>query len=194
MITLIANVALSEVPINKHPLTDDVDFKSVETSVAYNAPGMALSWIFTDPLGNVTVTSVTPTTGGNYDWTNQGLGFYGIEIPKSGGASINNNQVGTGFFTGSMTGVLPFTGPEIEFLLGGKITGGSPSTTQCICTDLAGTVNDQHKEAYIKFLDGAAKDAPRKITGFNSTTNELTFDALPTAPSVGDTFVIMNGA
>jgi hypothetical protein len=38
-----------------------------------------------------------------------------IEIPASGGASINNNTAGFGWFTGICTGVLPWRGPIIGF-------------------------------------------------------------------------------
>lgn len=114
------DAALSEVPVNLLPLLDDTDFKSIEGAVAYNAAGMALRWHFITPAGAYTVTSVTPTTGGNYDWTDQGdSGIYTIEIPASGGASINNDTEGFGWFTGVATGVLPWRGPVIGFRAAG---------------------------------------------------------------------------
>jgi hypothetical protein len=119
MIWMDVDVALSEVPVNVAPLTDDSDFKSVESAVAYNASGMALYWHFVTPDGNYTVTQVTPTTGGTYDWAHQNQGMYTIEIPASGGASINNNTEGWGFFTGYATGVLPWRGPTIGFRAAG---------------------------------------------------------------------------
>lgn len=110
------DVALAEVPVNKVPLIDDTDFKSIEGAVAYNAGGMALRWHFVTSAGAYTVTSVTPTTGGDYDWTDQGdSGVYTIEIPASGGASINNDTEGYGWFTGVATGVLPWTSPIYGF-------------------------------------------------------------------------------
>ena len=109
------DAALSEVPVNVAPLTDDGDFKSIESSVAYNASGMALYWHFITTGGAYTVTQVTPTTSGDYDWTHQGQGLYSIEIPASGGASINNDTEGFGYFTGEATGVLPWRGPTIGF-------------------------------------------------------------------------------
>jgi hypothetical protein len=110
------DVNLSEVPVNVLPLLDDTDFKSIEAAVAYNATGIALYWHFVTPAGAYTVTAVTPTTGGNYDWTDQGdAGIYTIEIPASGGASINNDTEGFGWFTGKATGVLPWRGPVIGF-------------------------------------------------------------------------------
>lgn len=115
MIWMDVDVALSEVPVNAVGLTDDSDFKSLETSVAYNAAGMSLEWHFVTTAGAYTVTSVTPTTGGTYDWAHQGKAKYTIEIPATGGASINNDTEGYGWFEGSATGVLPWRGPTIGF-------------------------------------------------------------------------------
>lgn len=114
------DTALSEVPVNIMPLIDDTDFKSIEGAIAYNAAGMALYWHFVTTGGAYTVTAVTPTTAGNYDWTDQGAaGIYTIEIPASGGASINNDTEGFGWFTGVCTGVLPWRGPTIGFRAAG---------------------------------------------------------------------------
>jgi hypothetical protein len=97
-------------------LIDDTDFKTIEGAIAYNAAGMALFWHFCTSAGVYTVTAVTPTTAGVYDWTDQGTaGVYTIEIPASGGASINNDTEGYGWFTGVATGVLPWRGPVIGF-------------------------------------------------------------------------------
>lgn len=110
------DTALSEVPVNIAPLIDDTDFKTIEGAVAYNAAGMALRWHFVTSAGAYTVTSVTPTTAGNYDWTDQGdSGIYTIEIPASGGASVNNDTEGYGWFTGVATGVLPWRSPIYGF-------------------------------------------------------------------------------
>lgn len=110
------DTALGEVPINKMPLIDDGDFKSREESVAYNAAGLDLVWNFVTTAGAMTQTAVTPTdTGGNYDWVNQGNGNYSIEIPASGGASINNDTEGFGWFSGVATGILPWVGPVCGF-------------------------------------------------------------------------------
>lgn len=110
------DTALAEVPVNLMPLIDDTDFKTIEGAVAYNAAGMALYWHFVTSAGAYTLTAVTPTTAGNYDWTDQGAaGIYTIEIPASGGASINNDTEGYGWFTGVATGVLPWRGPVCGF-------------------------------------------------------------------------------
>lgn len=110
------DAALSEVPVCKMPLIDDTDFKAREESVAYNQAGLDLLWNFTTTAGVFTQTAVTPTdTGGDYDWVNQGNGLYTIEIPASGGASINNDTEGFGYFSGYATGILPWIGPTIGF-------------------------------------------------------------------------------
>lgn len=119
MIWMDVDTALSEVPVNTCPLTDDTDFKTVETAVAYNAAGLTLYWHFVTTAGAHTSTQVTPTTGGAYDWAHQAQGMYTIEIPASGGASINNDTEGFGWFTGVATGVLPWRGPTIGFRAAG---------------------------------------------------------------------------
>ena len=108
------DVALSEVPVNVTALIDDTDFVTLETAIAYNAAGMSLAWHFVTTAGSYTVTSVTPTTAGDHDWTNQGGAKYTLEIPASGG-TINNDTEGFGWFEGTITGVLPFRGPTITF-------------------------------------------------------------------------------
>jgi len=114
------DTALAEVPVNAFPLIDDTDFKTREESVAYNQAGLDLLWNFVTPAGAFTQTAVTPTdTAGNYDWVNQGNGMYTIEIPATGGASINNNTEGFGWFTGFATGILPWRGPLIGFRAAG---------------------------------------------------------------------------
>jgi hypothetical protein len=114
-IYLDVDTALAEVPVNLMPLLDDTDFKTIEDAVAYNAAGMALRWHFITSAGAYSVTSVTPTTAGVHDWTDQGdSGVYTIEIPASGG-TINNDTEGYGWFTGTATGVLPWRGPVICF-------------------------------------------------------------------------------
>lgn len=113
------DTALSEVPVNLLSLLDDTDFKSREETVAYNATGLELIWHFVTTGGATSATVVTPTTGGDYDWAHQDGGLYTIEIPASGGASINNDTEGFGWFSGVATGVLPWRGPVIGFRASG---------------------------------------------------------------------------
>lgn len=113
------DAALAEVPVNIMPLIDDGDFKTRETGIVFNQAGMDLVWNFVTPAGATTQTAVTPTAAGDYDWAHQGDGMYSIEIPAVGGASINNNTEGFGWFTGFCTGVLPWRGPIIGFRAAG---------------------------------------------------------------------------
>jgi hypothetical protein len=114
------DVALAEVPINASHLIDDSDFKTREESVTYDQAGLDLSWCFVTPAGAFTRTAVTPTdTAGDYDWVNQGNAYYTIEIPDSGGASINNDTEGTGWFEGFATGILPWRSPYFVFRAAG---------------------------------------------------------------------------
>jgi hypothetical protein len=105
--------------VNLLPLIDDTDFKTRETAITYDQAGMDLVWNFVTSAGTYTQTAVTPTTGGDYDWAHQGDGMYSIEIPASGGVSINNDTEGYGWFTGFCTGVLPWRGPVIGFRASG---------------------------------------------------------------------------
>lgn len=113
------DTAITEAPVNLVALTDDTDFKTRETGIVYNQAGMDLVWNFVTTAGVYTQTAVTPTTAGDYDWAHQGDGMYSIEIPASGGASINNDTEGFGWFTGICTGVLHWRGPVIGFRAAG---------------------------------------------------------------------------
>lgn len=107
-------------PVNKAPLIDDTDFKTREVSIAYNATGMDLVWNFETSAGATSQTAVTPTTGGgDYDWTHSGGGMYKIGIPASGGASINNDTEGYGWFSGICDGVLAWISPVYGFRAAG---------------------------------------------------------------------------
>jgi hypothetical protein len=84
--------------------------------------------------------------------------------------------------------------PLAEGALCGKITGGSPSATAFTSSQLTGTNADQYADAWVTFLTGTCAGATKKITAFNAGTDTVTCDALPAAPSVGDVFIIVNGA
>lgn len=124
------------VPVNLLPLLDDTDFKTIETAIAYNAAGMDLRWNFVTVAGVQTSTAVTPTTAGVYDWTHLGDGIYSMEIPASGGASANNDTEGFGWWSGIVTGVLPFRGPIVQFspaaIAHGLVTGTEWFPADCL--------------------------------------------------------------
>ncbi len=113
------DVALTEVPVNIISLIDDTDFKTEEDSVVYNATDMALVWNFTKTNGVYSQTACTPTSGGAYDWKNQGNGMYTIEIPASGGVTVNNDEEGFGYWKGKASGILSWRGPIIGFRAAG---------------------------------------------------------------------------
>ena len=127
------DTALAEVPVNLLPLIDDTDFKTRETGITYNQAGMDLVWNFVSTAGAMSQTAVAPTSAGDYDWAHQGDGIYSIEITASGGASINNDTEGHGWFSGICTGVLPWRGPVICFRAAGlndKLIDSAYSTTR----------------------------------------------------------------
>ena len=153
------------VPVNVCPLIDDTDFKTRETAVAYNAAGMDLVWNFVTSAGVVTQTAVTPTTAGVYDWAHAGDAMYTIEIPASGGASINNDTEGYGYFTGICTGVLAWRGPTICFRASGvndKLCDSAYDTTR----GLAGTA-----------LPGAAAEAAGGLYTRGTGAGQINQDA-----------------
>ena len=181
-IWLDVDAALASVPVNKMPLIDDTDFKTIEAAVVYNQAGLALFWNFTTTAGTTTVTAVTPTTAGVYDWTDfTTSGMYGIEIPASGGASANNDTEGVGHFTGVATGILPWTGPTIGFrdaAINNLLIDDAYSTTR----GLAGTA-----------LPAAAADAAGGLV--ISDAGGLGMDAVLSGntPQTGDTYALANG-
>ena len=108
------------VPLNVMPLLDDTDFKAIETGLVYNSAGLVLTWNFQTTAGVMTSTAITATTSGLHDISEPlaDVGMYGIEIPASGGNWANDGnaaRIGTGWFTGVATGILPWRGPFIKF-------------------------------------------------------------------------------
>ena len=108
------DAALAEVPVNKAPLVDATDGKTIEEAIAYNEGGMDLNWNFVTTAGAQTQTNVVPTTGGVHDWLHAGNGMYTIEIPASAG-TINNDTEGFGWFSGVTSACLPFISPVYGF-------------------------------------------------------------------------------
>lgn len=196
------DVALSEVPVNIMPLIDDTDFKTVEDAVAYNAAGMDLRWNFVTSAGSFTSTAVTPTTAGTYDWTHQGDGIYTIEIPASGGASINNDTEGYGWFSGKVTGVLPFRGPIIGFraaAINDALCDGGDlldvNVTQLLGTAWLTPAVAGTPDVNVKQISGDATAADNAESFFDGTGYAGTNNVIPTVttltghtPQTGDSF------
>lgn len=90
------------------PLIDDGDFKSLETSIAFNAPGMSVD-LFQETRLSLTKTDITPTSGSTNDWTHKGNGVYELEI-----TAAQNDATGVLWVVGVADGVLPFESPRYE--------------------------------------------------------------------------------
>jgi hypothetical protein len=175
-----------EVQVNLLSLLDDGDFKSRETTVAYDAAGMDLVWNFITVGGTVTQTAVTPTSGGNYDWAHVGDGIYKIEIPASGGASINNDTEGFGWFTGIVTGVLPWRGPVIQFspanVVNSLVTGSDK-----LQVDTVELGSDTQSATDLKdFADAGYDPSTNKVQGVLLTDTVTTYTG--NTPQTGDSF------
>jgi hypothetical protein len=177
---------------------DDTDFKSIET-LAYNA-GMTLKWVYVTLAGVVTITPVTPTdTGGNYDWVSLGSGMFTIEIPATGGASINNDTEGYGWFVGYSAGITPWRGPVIEFTLAipeyGIVVDDASNSIVSFKTDLASAVDNYCSGSFVKFISGNCINQTRKIAapGYGGTSKfVLVTSGFSEEPMPGDTFIIIN--
>lgn len=174
------------VPVNLFPLLDDTDFKTRETAVAYNAAGMDLVWNFVTAAGATTQTAVTPTTGGVYDWTHLGDGIYTMEIPASGGGSINNDTEGFGWFTGLATGVLAWRSPVFQFSPANVVNSlvvGSDLLDVSV-TQLAGVA--QSLTDLKDFADDGYDPSTNKVQGVVLTDTVTTYTG--NTPQTGDAF------
>jgi len=199
------DAALSEVPVNILALIDDTDFKTREESVTYNQAGMDLVWNFVSTAGVFTQTAVTPTSGGDYDWVNQGNGIYTIEIPASGGASINNDIEGFGWFVGYVTGILPWRGPIVGFraaaLNNALIDGGDVldiNTTQWNGTNVATPTVAGVPEVDVTHIEGASQSATDlkdfADAGYDPATNKVQGVVLVDTTTTNTDMVGTNGA
>jgi len=190
------------VPVNIVALMNDTDFKTIDETIAFNESGMDLNWNFITTNGVITQTNVTPTSGGVYDWTHVGNGMYKIEIPDSGGGSINNDAEGYGWFSGIADNILPFSGPVIGFraaaLNNALVDGGDNldvnvtqySGTNVGAPDTAGfpkvTIKDGAGQGEVALTSG-------KVDGVAlvdvTTTNSDMVAAAPTANQVRDSIL-----
>ena len=57
------------VPVNVAPIVDSTTGATIDETIAYNETGMDLNWNFVTTAGVITQTNITPTTGGDYDFT-----------------------------------------------------------------------------------------------------------------------------
>lgn len=180
------DAALSEVPVNKVPLVASADGFTIDSDVNYDAAGLSVIWNFVTCAGAYSQTAVTPTTGGAYDWVEQGNGMFTIEIPASGGASISNDTEGFGWFTGTVTGCCPFSSPVYGFRRAALndlfVEGGTASTNLEDFFDgtgyAGGTIN----------LDVNTKT----ITNNAITASSINADAITNAKIADDAIAVEN--
>lgn len=169
------DIELLEVRVNAVQLVDDTD-DSIEASVLFNQAGMDLVWNFTTTGGATTQTAVTPAASGDYAWINQGKGVYTLQIPATGGASINNNLAGHGQFSGEATGIRPWVGPIYTFraapLNNALIDGGD--VLDVSVTELAGVT--QSLADLKDFADEGYDPSANKVNGvvLVDTTTDVT--------------------
>jgi hypothetical protein len=183
--------------VNTGQLIDDTDFKTIEEAIAYDAAGMDLNWNFETTAGVITQINVTPTTGGDYDWTHVGNGIYKIEIPASGGVSANNDTEGFGYFSGFITGVLPFRGPTYGFraaaLNNALIDGGDVLDVNL--TEIGGVA--QSATDLKDFADAGYDPATNKVEGVktvDTTTTNTDMRGTDGAAVAGDDMNLANDA
>lgn len=189
------------IAVNKLPLVAKSDGTTISAAVAYNAAGMDLNWNFITLAGVTSQTNVVPTTTGDYDWVALGNGMYTIEIPASGGASINNDAAGWGWFSGETTAEAVFISPVYGFstdlttmrtgIIEGLAQTGTLSTTQAT-TDLTGYADDQLIGRTFTVLTGAAEGEQGQLDDYASAGGLMSFTATPltTAMGNGDKFKI----
>lgn len=185
-------VALPAVPLNTMPLINSTSGNAVVSTLAHNAAGLALHWNFLTSAGAFTRTQVTPAASGDYAMTSQGGGLLTIQMPASGGASINNNLEGVGWFTGVADGVLPWTGPRIGFRAAalnamfstGRIVGSLPQfmisdagiaqaiTASTVTLRAAATLEADTIAGSVLYISSSTtgRFQPVIITAYNATT------------------------
>jgi hypothetical protein len=193
------------VPANIMPLMDDTDFITREVAIVYNQAGMELAWNFVTSAGVPSYTAVTPTTSGVYDWTHVGGGMYKIEIPASGGASINNTAEGVGYFTGICTGVLAWRSPDIVFraaALNDALIDGGDSLDVNVTAVSGDTTAADNAEA---FFDGTGYAGTNNIipsvttvtgnvNGSVASVSGAVGSVTGHTPQTGDSYTLANGA
>jgi hypothetical protein len=185
------------VPLNLLPFVDDTDFKSIETVVS--ASSLWICWNFIPVTGSPTQVAFVPAT--IYD---RGNGIFTYNIPASSG-TINNDAEGSGWFTGSGIGLLPFRSPIFGFrasvLNSNLIVNANPLATgsglaTIPTTDYTALVSTRMSGSYLNSLASASRveaiqtdlDNPDQykatVTGLASASRveaiQTTVDSIPT--------------
>jgi hypothetical protein len=187
------------------PCIDDEDFKSREEELTYDQAGMEIDVILEETDGTISVTAVTPTESGDYDWTHLDQGYYSLELPASGGASYNNDTLGILYAVGYCTGVLPFRSPVYSIvpkaiyemnakgsgIVAGAVDDADPSSLS-FDTDLTEATDDHYVGGIVVFTSGALAKQARRISDYDGTGKTISvLPAFTEAPATTDTFVIL---
>lgn len=187
MIQMPVGVELADVPLNVLPMVDQTDGFTREQALVFtdfNTAVGELIWNFVTSAGVQTATVVTAVTGttGNYHITHKDGGMYTTLIPASGGASINNDALGYGWFSGKAQGALPFCGPIIAFGLDIAVnTTISALSSQTSFTLAAGSTDTNAYRGWLAVVRDAAGTAQRALGVISaySSGRVVTLDADP---------------
>lgn len=183
------------IPVNTVPLVSSSDFMTVVSDVAYNNPGMSLSWNFVSVAGAVTRTAVTPATSGNYQWNALSGGMYSIYIPASGGASANNDTEGYGWISGVCDAVLAFAGPLVTFGPA-NVVNSFVAGSDLLQVDVRQVNDDASAATLMGILAKLGVQGTVDDTAFPPTTQEFEADDITTAAPghyVGRSLVFRTG-
>lgn len=81
-------------------------------------------------------------------------------------------------------------GESTSVIVQGAVASGTPTVTSLI-SNLTNALNNAYVGRVILFTSGTLIGSGGRITAYNGTTKAITFTAVPTAPSIADTFVIV---
>ena len=152
------------------PCIDDIDFKTLEEAISYDAAGMDVSLMVEKTNGTTAVTVITLTTGGASDWTHKDGGYYEIEV-----TAAQNVEEGVAYIRGICTGVLPFESPRYNIVKANVYDSLIKGTDnlQTDVTQLAGAA--QSLTDLKDFADAGYDPATNKVQGVvtvdTTTTN-----------------------
>lgn len=110
----------------------------------------------------------------------------GGDIFIGSGQSQGSNMVAINGFVAAAENL----GESSKTVEQGIVQAGSNTTTQ-IVTDLSGATNNLYTGRVLIFTSGAMKRATGIIKTYDAGTKILTFTAIPTAPTPGDTFLVV---
>ena len=197
------DATITSCPVNLNPVqTSD---GTVDAGVTFEDAGITVEWNFVTPAGAITHTAVTPATGaGDYYWQILGEGIYAITIPASGGATINNDTEGFGWFSCDTTATLPWRGPVIGFRSANKndleIEDGTAGTNQdnffdgtglSVATFTTDGMTQANIETYSQTGAAAAITADAEIEKIKDDVADILVDTGTTIPATLTGVVIL---